>query len=347
MPQPGGRAGAGGTRSAQAACTEPGLPASRGSGGPGAGADLRTRTPLPRASGTPGGSLSPTRVPGRCRCPHTLWASSDPGPASTASPSTDAGPGTSRWPVGTVSLPVGMVSVLVSSCRGGTAAPKGAAADPAANRCPSPHHGPQDGHDRATPLPAPALPRPGCPVGAGSPDPGRSGPVQLSPSHRRTALQHPGDPHPHLGTPRPSPAPTLRYSPDPQDQPREPQVPLPVGGSQSQSAPSQFPASSWEAAGLCHGSRSQQPPVVFSPGCGTQPAPWERRAGNSAAPDSPFWLGDSRQTSAAGCAAGPRHGAARDTVPGAGVGGLNGQAAARHPRTPGCGGTALPARAGS
>lgn len=84
--------------------------------------------PLPRASGTPGGSLSPTQVPGRCRCRHTLQASGNPGPATTA----DTGPGTSRWPAGTASLPAAMVFVLVSSCRGGTAAPKGAAADPAA-----------------------------------------------------------------------------------------------------------------------------------------------------------------------------------------------------------------------
>lgn len=71
-------------------------------------------------------------------------------------------------------------------------------------------------------------------------------------------------------------------------------------GSWSRGALSQFP----RTPGKQHGSRSRQPLVVFSPGCGAQPAPWERRAGNSAAPDSPFWLGDSRQTSAAGCAAG-------------------------------------------
>lgn len=147
--------------------------------------------PGPRASGTPGGSLSPTQVPGRCRCPHTLRASSNTGPATTASPSADAGPGTSCWPVGTASLPAVTASVLVSSCRGGTAAPKGAAADPAAwVLAPAPPH-PTAGWEPQTEIP---------PVAAG--------PAPVTPGTRRsgyTSCTHRQTRHSSAGTGAPAP----------------------------------------------------------------------------------------------------------------------------------------------
>ena len=432
MPQPGGRAGAGGRRSVQAACAGAGAahsPHSRGSGGAEAGAEPRTCTPLPRASGTPRASLSPTAGPWAVPVPPrpgTLWASSNPCLPTTTSPNTDTGPGTPRWPVGTTSLPAATVSLLASPPCGGTRAPQGVAAGPTAwVLAPAPPHPAASWEPQTEIPPVAAGPAPVTPgtrrsgytsrthrqtrhssVGTGAPAPATApGTGTTVPRHhwhqhcpglaapwvpaRRIlegvgqpgsapkAQRCPGQPYPPVprtvgwlrstlgtpthtpalpahggGTPGPSPAPTLRWGPDPQDEPREPQVPQPCPlpgrqGSRSRGAPSRFPTSSREAAGLHHGSRSQQPPVVFSPGCGAQPAPWERRAGNSAAPDSPFWLSDSRQTSAAGCAAGPRHGAARDTAPRAGVGGPSGQAAARHPRTPGFGGTVPPAWAGS
>lgn len=112
---------------------------------------------------------------------------------------------------------------------------------------------------------------------------------------------------------------------------------LEAGGSRCRGAPSRFPAGSWEAAGLRHGSRSQQPRLFLA-----LDAARSRRPGNGVP-------GTARpQTALSGSATAGRQvqlAAARGRSghgTGEGLGGPSGQAAAPHPQTPGFGVTVPP-----
>lgn len=145
-------------------------------------------------------------------------------------------------------------------------------------------------------------------------------------------------PHPPLRAhegdiPRYTPIPTLH--PNPQDESRT----LQAQGSRPQSAPSQFIPVPQGLPG-CRGMVPRQPlaavPVVFSRGCGGS-----RRPGNGVP-------GTARpQTAFAGSATAGRQVQLARGRSGHSAGGHGRQAAVRHPRTPGFGGTVPPAWAGS